>query len=473
MYDAIIIGAGPNGLSAGIQLIKKGLSVKIVEAADTIGGGTRTKELTLPGFHHDVCSAIHPMAAGSPFFRSLPLEQYGLEWIHPEYPVAHPLDDRPAVIFHRSLYQTAHELGKDEKHYRKLFSPLVNHWDDLASDILGPFNLLPAHPLLLGRFGLKALQPAMRLAKHHFKTERARALFGGLAAHGIMPLNKIATSAIGLVMGITGHKVGWPIAKGGSHQITKALASYFRNLGGDVETGIRVSSLEELPDNKVTVFNNTPSQILTISEQALPSAYANKLKSYKYGPGVFKIDIALDGPVPWKDERCREAGTVHLGGTLQEIALSEQQVKQGKCPDQPFVLLAQQSIFDDSRAPDGKHTVWAYCHVPNGHTKNMSEPILQQIERFAPGFRDQILNTHTMNSRELEAYNPNYIGGDIIGGRQDITQLFTRPTGLLDPYHIPKTNLFICSSSTPPGGSVHGMCGYHAAESVLRYLNRH
>jgi phytoene dehydrogenase-like protein len=470
MLDAIIIGAGPNGLAAGIRLALEGLSVKIFEAAETIGGGTRTKELTLPGFHHDVCSAIFPMAVGSPFFRSLPLEQYGLEWIQPKYPLAHPLDDGPAVVLKRSLPQTAAELGQDEKAYRQLFAPFVKRWDDLASEILGPINSIPSHPLLLSRFGLKALQPAQKLADRHFKSERARALFGGLAAHSIMPLNKISTASIGLVMGITGHKVGWPLPKGGSHEITRALAKYFKSLGGKIETSAEITTLKELPKSSVVLFDNTPKQILDICGKALPPSYAKKLKSYKYGPGVFKVDIALDGPIPWSDERCRDAGTVHLGGTLREIAASEQQIEEGKCPAHPFVLAAQQSLFDDSRAPAGKHTLWAYCHVPNGSIRDMSEPVLQQFERFAPGFRDRILEIHTMNTRELESYNHNYIGGDIVGGRQGITQLFTRPAGLLDPYHIPKTNLFICSSSTPPGGSVHGMCGYHAAQSTLRYL---
>jgi phytoene dehydrogenase-like protein len=472
MYDAIIIGSGPNGLSAGVRLAQEGRSVKIFEAADTIGGGTRTQELTLPGFHHDVCSAIHPMAAGSPFFQSLALEQYGLEWIHPAYPLAHPFDDRPAAVLKRSLPQTAAELGEDEKAYCQLFAPFVNRWDDLASEILGPVPLPPVHPFLLSRFGLKALQPAQKLAEHQFRGERARALFAGLAAHSIMPLNKLSTSAIGLVMGITAHKFGWPLPKGGSHQITKALAKCFKDLGGEIETNAEISTLKELPKSSIILFNNTPKQILKIAGSALPAFYAKKMQSYKYGPGVFKIDIALDGPIPWADERCHDAGTVHLGGTCREIAASEQQIDEGKCLEQPFVLVAQQSLFDESRAPDGKHTVWAYCHVPNGSNGDMSKPILQQIERFAPGFSDLILKIHTMNTRELESYNSNYVGGDINGGRQDITQLFTRPAGLLDPYHIPETNLFICSSSTPPGGSVHGMCGYHAAESALGYLKR-
>lgn len=470
MLDAIIIGSGPNGLAAAIKLAQEGLSVKVFEAAETVGGGTRTQELTLPGFHHDVCSAIHPMAVGSPFFKTLPLEQYGLEWIHPTYPLAHPLDNKPAAILHSSIDDTAAELKEDGAAYQSLFGAFVKRWDDLAPELLSPLNSFPAHPLLLAKFGLKALQPAESLANRQFETERAKALFAGLAAHSILPLDQISTAAIGLVLGTIGHKIGWPMPKGGSHKITKALAEYFKSLGGEVETGAEIKTLRELPQSKVILFGNTPKQILGIAGKTLPDSYAKKLRSFKYGAGVFKIDIALDGPIPWRDERCGDAGTVHLGGTMKEIARSEQQISKGNHPDKPYVLLTQQSMFDESRAPAGKHTVWAYCHVPNGSTQDMTEPLLRQIERFAPGFRDQMLDYHTMNTRAMEKYNANYIGGDINGGSQDITQLFTRPVGLLDPYHIPGTSMFICSSSTPPGGGVHGMCGYHAAESALKYL---
>ena len=470
MYDAVIIGSGPNGLSAAIRLAQKGLSVKVFEAAETIGGGTRTKELTLSGYHHDICSAIHPMAVGSPFFKSLPLQDYGLEWIHPQYPLAHPLDNEPPAILDRSLAKTASGLGDDSNAYRNLFEPFVNRWDNLAPELLSPINSMPSNPFLLSKFGLKALQSAERLANNHFKTERAKALFAGLAAHSILPLNQVSTSAIGLVLGTIGHKVGWPLPKGGSHQITKALAQYFISIGGEIETNAEIKTLRELPQSKIILFGTTPKQILSIGGGEIPKAYARKLRSFKYGAGVFKIDIALDGPIPWKDTQCGAAGTVHLGGSLREIALSEQQIGNGHHPDKPYVLLTQQSMFDDSRTPDGKHTVWAYCHVPNGSTRDMTEPILRQIERFAPGFRDLMLDYHTMNTRAMESYNANYIGGDINGGRQDITQLFTRPVGLLNPYHIAGTSMFICSSSTPPGGGVHGMCGYHAAESALKYL---
>jgi phytoene dehydrogenase-like protein len=471
MYDAIIIGSGPNGLAAGIALAQKGLSVKVFEASDSIGGGTRTKELTLPGFHHDVCSAIHPMAVGSPFFKTLPLEEFGLEWIHPTYPLAHPLDDEPAAILHRSLHETAAELQEDGDTYKNLFASLVDRWDDLSPELLSPLNSLPSHPLLLSKFGLKALQSAEGLASRKFKTDRAKALFAGLAAHSMLPLDQLSTAAIGMVLGIIGHNIGWPMPKGGSHHITKALAQYFKSIGGEIETNAEIKTLRELPQSKVVLFGNTPKQILEIAGKALPENYAKKLRSFKYGAGVFKIDIALDGPIPWRDERCGDAGTVHLGGTMKEIVLSEKQIGKGHHPDSPYVLLTQQSMFDASRAPEDKHTIWAYCHVPNGSSRDMTEPILRQIERFAPGFRDQMLDYHTMNTRAMESYNANYIGGDINGGSQDITQLFTRPAGLLDPYHIPNTSMFICSASTPPGGGVHGMCGYHAANSALKYLS--
>ncbi len=470
MYDAIIIGSGPNGLSAGIALAQKGLSVKIFETSDVIGGGARTKELTLPGFHHDVCSAIHPMAVGSPFLKTLPLEDFGLKWIYPEYPLAHPLDNEPAVILRRSLDDTAKELGKDEKAYKNLFIPFVKRWEELAPEILSPFNSIPSSPVLMAQFGLKSLRSACSLANNQFQTERAKALFAGLAAHSLLSLDEISTAAIALVLGSIGHVKGWPMPRGGSQELSSAMGKYFKNSGGEIETNAHISELRQLPKSKVVLFNNTPQQIIEIAKNKLPPAYTKKLKKYKYGAGVFKMDIALDGPVPWNDPQIAEAGTVHLGGSLKEIARSEQMIANNNHPEKPYILLAQQSMFDDTRAPEGKHTVWAYCHVPNDSTKDMSEPILAQIERFAPGFRDLILAKHTMNTHELHTYNPNYIGGDINGGSQNITQLFTRPVGLFDPYHIPDTNLYIASASTPPGGGVHGMCGYHAAQSVLKHL---
>lgn len=467
-YDAIIIGSGPNGLAAGIRLAQEGLSVKIFEKENTIGGGTRTLELTQPGFHHDICSAIHPLAKASPFLKSLPLEKHGLEWIQPSVPVAHPLDDQPAGALFRSFDETVSYLHQEDRsNYTRSIAPFLDKWDGLLTDILAPFSLLPNHPLLMARFGLQALQSANSYT-NRFKSTQTRALFAGLAAHGIMPFDATATAAIGLVLGIAAHTVGWPYPKGGSHVITKAMASHFKSLGGEVETGIEITSIADLPSSKTIVFNNTPKQIIDIAGDKIPQSYTKKLKRYKYGQGVFKIDFALSDPIPWKDELCQQAGTVHLGGTFEEIATSEKQSANGQHPEKPYVLVAQQSLGDDSRTPGDQHTGWAYCHVPNGSTKDMTEPILRQIERFAPGFRDCIIESHSMHAKDMQAYNPNYVGGDINGGRADITQLFTRPAGLFDPYHIPKTNMFIASSSTPPGGGVHGMCGFHAAESVLK-----
>lgn len=467
-YDAVIIGSGPNGLATAIRLAQEGLSVKVFEKADTVGGGTRTKELTQPGFHHDICSAIHPLAKASPFLKSLPLENYGLKWIQPEVPVAHPLDDQPAGALFRSFDKTVSHIPEDDKSsYAHSLNPFLGKWDGLLTDLLAPFSLLPSHPLLMARFGLQGLQSAKSFAKR-FKSTQTRALFAGLAAHGIMPFDKSATAAIGLVLGIAAHTVGWPYPKGGSHQITKAMAKYFQSLGGEIQINAEITALDELPKSSAVFFNNTPQQILDIAGHKLSSGYRKKLQDFEYGSGVFKLDFALSEPIPWKDDLCRKAGTVHLGGTFEEIASAESATANGVHPENPYVLVAQQSLGDDSRAPSGQHTGWAYCHVPNGSTEDMSEPIINQIERFAPGFRDCIIDHHAMNTEAMQAYNPNYIGGDINGGRADITQLFTRPAGLFDPYHIPETNMYICSSSTPPGGGVHGMCGYHAAESALR-----
>ena len=468
-YDAVIVGSGPNGLAAAAMLAKNGLGVKVVEAKKSIGGGTRTGELTLPGFRHDICSAVHPLAAASPFFKTLPLEEHGLEWIYPEYPLAHPLDDEPAVVLHHSLEQTASELGKDEKIYRRIFEPVVLNWDKLVPQLLAPFSPFPSTPLLMARFGWYALKSARQLALTNFNTQRARALVAGLAAHSILPLDYAATSAIGLVLGSAGHVIGWPIPKGGSHQITKALASYLDTLDVEIETGHTVTSFEEIENARTVFFDLTPRQVLDIAGSRIPAGYSRKLKGFKYGSGIFKLDLALDGPIPWKDERCTKAGTVHLGGTFNEIEASERAMFYNQHHEHPYVLLAQQSLFDPTRAPGEKHAVWAYCHVPAGSTKDMTEAIENQVERFAPGFKDRIIGRHSMNTREIQNYNANYIGGDINGGMQDITQLFTRPTGLFNPYRIPGTHMYICSSSTPPGGGVHGMCGYHAARSALKH----
>lgn len=466
-YDAVIIGSGPNGIAAGTRLAEEGLSVKLIEKSDTIGGGTRTRELTLPGYKHDVCSAIHPLAIASPYLRSLPLENYGLEWVHPEIPLAHPLDDEPAAVLYHSFHKTVESLESDGRNYSNLLEPFLRNWQGMLKDILGPLPLLPRHPLQMAKFGLLAIRNADSLAAK-FSSDRARALFAGLAAHGLLPFDYAATAAIGLVLGITGHTHGWPFPKGGSHMITDTMADYFRKLGGEIETGTEVLSYEQLPESKVVLFDITPKQILDIAGDRLPSRYVKTLEKFRYGCGVFKMDFALSEPIPWSDETCRRAGTVHVGGTYEQISVSERDADQGRHSARPFVLVAQHSLFDNTRAPGGKHTAWAYCHVPNGSDRDMTEPVIKQIERFAPGFRDCITGQHTMNTIAMEEYNPNYIGGDINGGKQDITQMFTRPAGMFNPYHIPGTNMYICSSSTPPGGGVHGMCGFHAAESALK-----
>lgn len=466
-YDAVIVGAGPNGLAAAITIARTGRSVLVIEAGETVGGGTRTAELTLPGFKHDICSAIHPLGVSSPFFRTLPLEKFGLEWIYPPAALAHPLDDGTAVTLERSIDETGANLGVDAASYRKLMQPFVANWDNLAEGILAPLRI-PRHPFAMARFGLPAIRSAYGLAQSLFKEERARAIFAGMSAHSILPLEQSPSAAVGLVLGILGHTVGWPLPRGGSQQIAEALAAYLGSLGGEIITGTRVSSIEELPPARAYLFDISPRQLLQIAGERLSNGYQHQLERYRYGPGVFKIDLALDGPIPWKAEECLRAGTVHLGGTLAEIAAAERAVAQGQLPAKPFVLLAQQTLFDPTRAPDGKHTVWAYCHVPNGSSFDMTERIEAQIERFAPGFHDRILERHVTGPAALEQYNPNYIGGDINGGLQDLWQLFTRPTIRLNPYTTSARDIFLCSSSTPPGGGVHGMCGYFAAQAALK-----
>lgn len=466
-FDAVVVGSGPNGLAAAITLAEAGHSVVVYEASNTVGGGTRSAELTIPGYVHDVCSAIHPLGLASPFFRQLKLENEGLEWIHPELPLAHPFDDGTAAALHRSIEDTGRTLGSDSNKYLKQMRPLVANWDKLLSEFLGPLRL-PRHPLLMARFGLLAIQPASFLAKRTYSGHRGRGFFAGLAAHSIMTLKKPATAAFGLMLGMLGHAVGWPLPKGGSQSIATGLARRLESLGGQIVTGFRVESLDQLPESRAILFDVTPKQLLRITGERFPNRYRRALNRYRYGPGVYKIDLALDGPVPWQAEPCRQAGTVHVGGSLEEIVASEEAVWRGNHHEKPFVLVAQQSLFDDTRAPGGKHTIWAYCHVPNGSTKDMTEPILRQIERFAPGFRDLILASHTYSATELQSYNPNYIGGDINGGVQDLTQLFTRPVIRPVPYTTPDPKIYLCSSSTPPGGGVHGMCGYFAAQAVLK-----
>jgi phytoene dehydrogenase-like protein len=466
-YDALVIGSGPNGLAAAIRLAQEGLRVKVFEAAATIGGGTRTLELIEPGYFHDVCSAIHPMALASPYLRRLPLAEYGLELIHPDFPVAHPLDGGRAALLQRDLDATADSLGDDARLYRRLMRPLVNNWEAFTTDILGPLGV-PSQPIRLARFGLGAMFPASLLALK-FKQEEGAALFGGIAAHSILDLDKLTTAAIGLVLGSLGHAVGWPIPRGGSRGITDAMARYFTHLGGEIETGMRVTNLAELPPSRAIFFNLAPRQVAELTADRIPAAYRHKLLQFRYGAGVFKIDYILKSAVPWTNPDVARAGTVHLGGTFAEIAESEKQMASGQPPQKPYVLVAQQSTFDRSRVPAGsdKHTLWAYCHVPNGSQVDMTAAIEDQIERFAPGFRDVVEARVTMNALQMEAYNPNYVGGDINAGAQDIFQLFSRPVSLVRPYRLPGEGLYMASSSTPPGGGVHGMGGFYAAEDAL------
>jgi phytoene dehydrogenase-like protein len=465
-YDAVVVGSGPNGLSAAITLQQAGLSVLLLEAKKEIGGGLRSASLTLPGYTHDVCSAIHPLAAGSPFFQTLPLASHGLEYIYPTLSAAHPFDDGTAAVLGKSVKETAASLGLDSGAYLQLIQPIVDDWPGLAADVLGPLHF-PKHPIALAQFGLKALTSATFLGKR-FQTQEARGLWAGMAAHSIQPLAHLTTSAIGLVLMAVGHIQGWPIPRGGSQSIANALASYFRFLGGKIETGFEVQSLDQLPAAKAVLFDVTPRQLLKIAGHQFSSLYQWQLERYRYGMGVFKVDWALDGPIPFTAPECHQAGTIHLGNTLEEITANEQATWKGKHPEQPFVLLAQQSLFDASRAPKGKHTAWAYCHVPNGSKVDRTEAIEKQVERFAPGFRERILARSTMNTAQLEAYNSNYIGGDINGGVIDIGQLFTRPALRSSPYRTSAKGLYLCSSSTPPGGGVHGMCGFHAAKRALQ-----
>lgn len=472
-YDAVVVGAGPNGLAAAIELARNGRSVLVVERNETVGGGSRSAELTLPGFTHDVCSAIHPLGRASPFFAALPLAEHGLEWIEPPVQMAHPLDDGSAALVWRDLDRTADGLGRDATRYRRLMRPIVRDWDLIVDQMLGPLRPFRAarHPFALGRFGLLSLLPATFLALP-FRDERTRALLAGTSAHAMLRLDRPVSAAFGMTLTASAHAVGWPMPRGGSQAIADALASYLRSLGGEIVTDQEVASLDELPAHRSVLLDLTPKQILEVAGSRLGGLYAAQLRRYRYGPGSFKLDLALDGPIPWRNPDLLQAGTVHLGGTMAEIVSSERAVALGRIPARPFVLLAQQSLFDPSRAPDGKQTVWAYCHVPSGSDADMTEPILAQIERFAPGVRDRVLALSAKGPAELERYNPNYVGGDINGGLQSLTQLFSRPAVRADPYSTPDPSLFVCSSSTPPGGGVHGLCGYYAARSALRRVLR-
>jgi phytoene dehydrogenase-like protein len=466
-YDAVVVGAGPNGLAAAITLARAGRSVLMLEAEPTIGGGTRSAALTLPGFVHDICSAVHPLAVGSAFFRALPLHEHGLHWIYSPAPLAHPFDDGTAATLERSVGATGASLGEDAAAYWRLIAPLARQWERIAPGILGPLRL-PRHPFALASFGLRALWPARALAEAWFRGPRARALFAGLAAHAILPLERVPSAAFGLVLASLGHVFGWPIPRGGAQRLADALGSYLRSLGGEIVTGARVDQVEQLPPARTIVFDVTPRQLLRIAGDRLPSGYRRALGRYRYGPGVFKLDWALDGPIPWRAAECARAATVHLGGTLPELAASERAPWENRTAERPFVLLAQPSLFDPTRAPAGRHTAWAYCHVPNGSTEDMTARIEAQIERFAPGFRERVLARSEHDPAALECHDANYIGGDINGGVQDLTQLFTRPVVSLNPYKTAARGIYICSASTPPGGGVHGLCGFFAAQAALR-----
>jgi phytoene dehydrogenase-like protein len=469
-YDAVVIGSGPNGLAAAITLAAAGLSVIVFEAKAVIGGGMRTSELTLPGFWHDVCSAIHPLGVGSPFFKKLPLQNYGLEWVFPPAALANPFDDGTAAVLKQSVEETAMTLGEDREAYIRVIKPLLRDFEKILPDILNPVAI-PQHPFGMLKFGLKAIMPATSFCKTYFKGERARCLFSGMAGHFMLPLDNVLTASFGLVLGLLAHLIGWPMAKGGSRNIAAALEAHFLALGGEIVTNTEITSLRDVPSAKAAIFDLTPRQILKIKGTRLPDQYRRRLESYQYGAGVFKLDWALDAPIPFKAEECRQAATVHLGGKLEEILFSESLIWQGKIYDKPLVLLTQQSLFDPTRAPEGKHVAWAYCHVPPGSDVDMTEIIENQVERFAPGFKERILARHKMNAVDFEVYNANYVGGDINGGVQDWKQMFTRPVASFSPYSMPVKGLYMCSSATPPGGGVHGMCGYNAALHVLRDLS--
>lgn len=464
-YDAIVIGAGPNGLAAAIEIARAGRSVCLYEGNSTIGGGTRSAELTLPGFVHDVCSAVHPLAASSPFFSQLPLQNHGLEFVFPPSALAHPFDDGTAILVNRSVDVTAETLRTDRSAYKSVFSPLVKHWDVLAGELLGPIGI-PRHPFAMARFGLSAIRPAKAFAAAKFQEDRTRALFAGLAGHSFLSLDQAGTTAFGLILGVSAHTVGWPVTRGGSQSLANALASYLKELGGEIVTNHRVESIAELPPARAILCDVTPRQLVRIAGDSLSPGFRRQLERYRYGPGAFKMDWALSAPAPWKAVECKTAATVHLGGSFAEILESEWNASHGRHSERPFVLVAQPSLFDPTRAPEGQHTLWAYCHVPNGSTIDMSDAIERQIERFAPGFRDCIIARSVLTPADLERHNPNLVGGDINGGIQDLSQMFLRPTMRL--YSTSKDGLYLCSSSTPPGGGVHGLCGYHAARVALR-----
>jgi len=465
-YDAIVIGSGPNGLAAAITLQQQGLSVLLIEGKPTIGGGLRTEELTLPGFLHDVCSAIHPLAVSSPFFNGLPLASHGLEFIYSPIAAAHPFDDGTSAYLKISVEETAASLRSDEKNYTTVMGKIVKDFPKLLPGLLAPLQF-QKYPLTYAQFGMKAILPATRFANKYFHSKYAKGLFAGMAAHSMLPLSAAASAAFGIVLMAAGHSKGWPMAKGGSQNIANALASYFIAIGGKIEVNSMITSLSQLPLSHAVLLDTSTPQLLQIAGHQLSSFYKWQLNKFKYGMGVYKIDWALDDVIPFTDIHCRDAATVHIGNTLEEIAQAELEVSKGINPEKPFVLLVQQSKFDTSRAPLGKQTAWAYCHVPGGSIEDRTEAIESQIERFAPGFRERILARHVMNSEEMQSYNPNYIGGNINGGEQNLSQLFTRPALRFSPYRTSAKGIYLCSASTPPGGGVHGMCGYYAAKRAL------
>jgi phytoene dehydrogenase-like protein len=467
MDDALVVGSGPNGLAAAITLAQAGCRVCVLEAQPTLGGGARSEPLTLPGFLHDRCSAIHPLGIGSPLFRGLSLQQHGLAWVHPEAPLAHPLDNGRAVLLHRSVSSTAEGLDRDGAAYCRLMQPLADRWEPLLDEFLQPLLHLPRHPLLAARFGVLALRSAAAMAAQFFRHDEARALFAGLAAHSFLPLHAAGSAAYALVLGLLGHSVGWPLPRGGAQSISDALAAHLRTLGGSIETGHEVKTLATLPAANAVLLDLTAWQAARIAGDQIPQRVRERLAAFPHGPSVFKIDYALDRPIPWTAAECAQAGTVHLGGTFEEIALAEREVAAGIVPARPFVLVSQPTLFDPSRAPAGRHVGWAYCHVPRGATADLTEALEAQIERFAPGFRRTVLSRTLSRPTDLQATNANLDGGDITGGAGDLWHLIARPILSPRPYRLGRTKYYLCSSSTPPGGGVHGMCGYHAARCVL------
>ena len=472
--DAIVVGAGPNGLAAAIALAREGHAVRVYEAAATVGGGARSAELTLPGFVHDPCASVHPLSLASPFLRSLDLERHGLEWVHPDAPLAHALAPDRTVMLPRSLDDPALDeaLGRDAGAWRRLFGPLAGEWDRLVPMLLRPVLRPPRHPVLLARFGLPGLLSAVALARLAFRDPAARALLAGMSAHSMLSLRAPLSGSFALVLGLLAHGVGWPVARGGSGAIAAALEAEARRLGVELVTGHRVDALRDLPPARAVLLDLTPRQVLALAGDRLPAGYRRQLAGFRYGPGVFKIDWALAGPIPWRDPATAKAGTVHLAGTMREIAASEDAVAHGRHAERPFVLLAQPTVADPTRAPVGKHVGWAYCHVPSGSTADMTAAIEDQVERHAPGFRDCILGRSTKDAVAMETWDANYVGGDINGGIADWRQLLFRPVPRWNPYTTPDPSLFLCSSSTPPGGGVHGMSGALAARAAHRWLRR-